>query len=503
MVASIPRIDYPEIFIGFVGPVGVDIQNCVNIFTRYFQNQSYKVIEIKVTSIFNILSQYVRPQLGIDTTSTQKRYLSYIAYGNQLRSYLNDDSALAALTIPRIMRRRFKQHDPVPEKTVYLIHQFKRKEEIDLFRSIYSKLFFQISIYSRRGARVDYLASKFAHDDHSAIAAPYRAASEELVQKDENEANEQHGQRVSSVFHDGDVILNVDSSDQSVEQQVTRFCDLLFGANNISPSKFEYGMFFAKAAALRTLDFSRQVGAAVFSPNGEIIALGSNEVPKALGGTYWCDDRFDDRDYKRKFDYNEKRKHELLRELFSIIGVDDVEGLAKRKDVLDSQFMDALEYGRVIHAEMSAICDASRLGRPLKDATLFCTTFPCHMCAKHIVAAGINTVVFLEPYPKSLTADLHSDSVCIEGADRGRYQEFPSVEFIHFFGISPRRYREIFERSRRKKDGEFQPWKDGIKRPIIDSKFPFYSRLEQAVLEGTVKSYLDKIGVGQSIFDSP
>jgi deoxycytidylate deaminase len=57
--------------------------------------------------------------------------------------------------------------------------------------------------------------------------------------------------------------------------------------------------------------------------------------------------------------------------------------------------MDALEYGRIIHAEMSAICDAARLGRSIKNAVLFTTTFPCHMCAKHIVAAGITKVVFL------------------------------------------------------------------------------------------------------------
>ena len=38
---------------------------------------------------------------------------------------------------------------------------------------------------------------------------------------------------------------------------------------------------------------------------------------------------------------------------------------------------------------------------------------------KHVVAAGIAKVVFLEPYPKSLTANFHGGSVRIEGADRG------------------------------------------------------------------------------------
>ncbi|MDN3612645.1 hypothetical protein QWZ16_23945 [Vibrio ostreicida] len=26
--------------------------------------------------------------------------------------------------------------------------------------------------------------------------------------------------------------------------------------------------------------------------------------------------------------------------------------------------------------------------------------FPCHNCAKHIVASGIKRVVYVEPYPK-------------------------------------------------------------------------------------------------------
>jgi deoxycytidylate deaminase len=72
-----------------------------------------------------------------------------------------------------------------------------------------------------------------------------------------------------------------------------------------------------------------------------------------------------------------------------------------KKLIKDSQLMDILEFGRMIHAEMSAISDAARLGRETKATILFSTTFPCHICAKHIVSAGIGRVVFLEPYPKS------------------------------------------------------------------------------------------------------
>jgi deoxycytidylate deaminase len=184
-------------------------------------------------------------------------------------------------------------------------------------------------------------------------------------------------------------------------------------------------MFLARAAALRSLDLSRQVGAAIFSSNAEILALGSNEVPKAGGGTYWSDDNFDDRDYVRKVDSNFVRKREILLEILSIIDPKgDIEKMSKDKRIQDSLLMDALEYGRVVHAEMGALSDAARLGHQVKDGVLYCTTFPCHLCAKHIVAAGIARVVFLEPYPKSLAPHLHSDSISIEAATEATIKSF-------------------------------------------------------------------------------
>jgi hypothetical protein len=71
-------------------------------------------------------------------------------------------------------------------------------------------------------------------------------------------------------------------------------------------------MYIAKSASLRTADLSRQVGAAIFSEDGEVISLGSNEVPKAGGGTYWTDDPKDARDYKSGFDPNDIRQREII-----------------------------------------------------------------------------------------------------------------------------------------------------------------------------------------------
>ncbi|WP_084484854.1 anti-phage dCTP deaminase [Methylosinus sp. LW3] len=495
MKNSIPRIPFPELFFGFVAPIGADISDTLQSFKSYFEARKYDVVEIKVTDIFPAFATYHAPEKPLLKRPLQKRYETHIAYGNQLRATFGDET-LAVSAICRVIRQRLRLNradDAKFSKTVFLMHQFKRKEEIELLRSVYGRLFFQVSIYSRRGARVDYLSRKFANSENSADARSYRSGAEALIQRDEDERGVGHGQRVGKIFHDADFIISLDDRAGGTDKQVERFCDLIFSSNATSPTRTEYGLFVAKAAAMQSLDLSRQVGAAIFGVKGEVIALGSNEVPKAGGGSYWPHEEIDDREYKRGFDSNDKRKQELLAELIGLIKTEtdrpdiDARELAAKKSIRDSQFMGALEYGRIVHAEMSAICDAARVGRALENAVLYCTTFPCHMCAKHIIASGIKKVIFLEPYPKSLASELHCDALEIEGEDRGSYSGFPTVVFEHFHGVTPRRYRELFEREKRKGEhGEFiqfgRTTGDAQPTPVIDIKAPFYTQLEEIVL---------------------
>src|SRR5207249_8162552 len=104
-----------------------------------------------------------------------------------------------------------------------------------------------------------------------------------------------------------------------------------------------------------------------------------------------------------------------------------------------TQVMRVVEYSRAVHAEMAAIVDAASRGIPIRGATLFTTTYPCHNCARHIIAAGIARVVYIEPYPKSLTSELHKDAMVNDAVSQGR------VTFHAFMGLAPRRYMEFFE----------------------------------------------------------
>ncbi|WP_417413517.1 anti-phage dCTP deaminase [Hoeflea sp.] len=485
----VPKIEFPEIVIGLVSPIGTPLAETIAELKKNFKQAGYNVHDIHVTNLFHSMKKLVPPEIKITEKPLKERYDSYIAYGNQLRKSSQDPSLIAALSIQNIVETRIinkiKTDSEKFTKNVYIAHQFKRPEEIELLRSVYGKIFFQISVYSRRSSRVDYLSRKFSEDMGSSNPDEYRSYAEALIDADENQVNEKFGQRVGKIFHDADFIVNGDINDLKTSSQIERFFELLFSSNTITPTKIEYGMFAAKSAALRTSDLSRQVGAAVFSDAGEIIAMGSNEVPKAHGGTYWPDEKFDDREFKRKIDSNDKRKSEILKEIFEILEIDS-ENIDKSTmlKIQNSSAMDALEYGRIIHAEMCAITDASRRGISVKDSTLFSTTFPCHMCAKHIVSAGIKKIYYLEPYPKSLASRLHTDSIKINGQDRGIYNEYPFVEFIHFYGVTPRRYREFFERKKRKdENGILEEYMGGKKSPFLDIKSPFYAQLEDTVLE--------------------
>jgi cytidine deaminase len=139
--------------------------------------------------------------------------------------------------------------------------------------------------------------------------------------------------------------------------------------------------------------------------------------------------------------------------------------------------MDLTEYGRVVHAEMCAICDAARIGRSVKGATLYCTTFPCHNCTKHILAAGIERVVYMEPYPKSKAKDLHENEIEIEKESAIR------VSFVPFLGISPFRYRDIFQKGKRKNpDGSAKRWLGGEEKPMLEIVTSSYMDVELVAL---------------------
>ena len=68
------------------------------------------------------------------------------------------------------------------------------------------------------------------------------------------------------------------------------------------------------------------------------------------------------------------------------------------------------ELCRGLHAEQNAIIQAAMHGVSIRDATLYCTTFPCIICAKMIINAGIGTIYYKYPYADSTSEKMLKDA---------------------------------------------------------------------------------------------
>ncbi|CAD7033501.1 deoxycytidylate deaminase [Pseudorhizobium halotolerans] len=396
----------PELVIGLVGPIGVDLDYVQDVIIRELANLQYKSVPLRITELMKAIATGV----AVDETSFSAKYHSLIAYADKVCEIAGSSAALAALAVARIRAER-EAITSDPEKPAlgyaYIIRQFKRPHEIELMRKTYGRKFIQISISASEKERRAEIARKIKEFDESAKDKDEcEKEAIDLIKKDFDEGIGSFGQKISNIFHLGDIFV-YGMNKKNIDETLKRFFESFFGHNGRSPTKMEYGMYTAAAASLRSIDLSRQVGASVFTAAGEILAMGCNEVPRAFGGTYWAEDGENaQRDFERGRDANHSRKLEILHDLLERMNkagflsnelasksnaVEQLREIMSHEDIKDSQVMDIIEFGRMIHAEMSAITDAARTGVSIRGATMYCTTFPCHMCAKHIVSSGIRS----------------------------------------------------------------------------------------------------------------
>lgn len=522
MSEPLPLSTAPELMFGIVAPIGVDLDLTIEVLEHTLQEMDYEARTIQLTK----LMREVPLGISLDPSQAIESYRARIRYANEVRRRLGNE-ALASMAISAIRSFRAEEwarrktetpvaQDPITatkedEETplpnqAYIIRQLKRPEEVSLLRSVYGRQFILISAYAPQETRKRRLV-ELERRSRGGLVSDVEAINlaNDLVMQDAKESRDRYGQNVRDAFPLGDVFIDT-TSRKSCEEMTRRFINLLFGNNTITPTHDEYGMYIAKSASLRSSDLSRQVGAAIFRPSGEIVTMGCNEVPKAGGGTYWSGEPNDRRDFVEGHDPNELHKIEVLvdildrlkkgthlsQSLQAMPGPYEIGKKLLEEDgdhsVSDSRIMDLIEFGRIIHAEMSAVCDASRKGVSVERGILYCTTFPCHLCAKHIVAAGLQRVVYLEPYPKSYAADLHADSIVVD------YEgDTNKVRFDAFIGVSPFRYRDLFEKGKRKySSGDAQQWNKGVRRPMIEVYYPSYFEAETYVV-GQMKKKLEEI----------
>jgi deoxycytidylate deaminase len=236
----------------------------------------------------------------------------------------------------------------------------------------------------------------------------------------------------------------------------------------------------------------RQVGAVVVSASGEIISTGANDTPRFGGGLYWPGPG-DRRDHYYGVDFNDREIRALVENVATAVDplISPKDRRALRSVISKTRIDDLIEYGRVVHAEMEALLSCARSGVSTKDGTMFVTTFPCHNCAKHIVAAGLKRVIYVEPYPKSKAADLHPDSISLDDPPPP-----DKVSFLPFVGVAARRYFDLFsmklsnglELVRKQRDGKAIAWKRHRATPRVGMATASYLQRERITVAELLES---------------
>jgi cytidine deaminase len=430
-----------ELVIGIVSAVGADKALVIDLLKERLWRAGYDVLVVKVSGDVIPLFGEI-PDHGNDN---HKKISDLMDAGNEARKQTGDDSILALGVATRIFvkRSRDEKDSSLPmAKTAVIVDSLKRPEEVEKLRLIYPAGFILVGVHEEESRRRRHLVENQGMTPENA---------ERLIRRDAEETKVKHGQRVNKTFHLADFFVRVTDNYDHLRCDIKRMVELWFGNPHLTPTFDEYAMFFAFAAALRSADLSRQVGAVV-TRDDQILSTGANDCPKAWGGLYWpvrlpgdgcIGDIPNGRDCTRKDgDSNRAEQVRIIEQIVSE-GSEPEYGLdgGKLKALLEkSVIRDLSEYGRVVHAEMEALLSCSRGGLSTVGTTLYCTTFPCHNCAKHIIAAGVLRVVYVEPYPKSKALQFHDDSIAKDGGDG---QE-KMVRFEPFVGIGPRRFFDLF-----------------------------------------------------------
>lgn len=471
-MAPATTVHRPELIIAFVGPAGIRLADLESAAKDHLARFGY---ESSYISLSRSLANFVEAET-IAERSEFARITTLQRTGNAFRRRLDDSAALARVALAEVRRTRAafsgSPNVPAPNRA-YLISQLKHPAEVDLLRRVYGSSFVLIAGTAPEGTRLKELARRIARSEsRPGQESQYASQAADIVTRDDKQ-DDDFGQNTRDAYPKADYFVDLSSPHLEVggPHRVGRFLDLLFGHPFHTPSHDEYAMYLASAASLRSSDSNRQVGAAIVrlqrhgsghTQNADLVAVGMNEVPRGGGGLYWDTDSPDNRDQalaRAGDDRPQIIKRAALVELLERMGQQGLihpdkaaappEFIAQAllPHLKKTQFMDIGEFGRTVHAEMAALLDAARRGVAVDGLTMFVTTFPCHNCAKHIIAAGIRRVVYLEPYPKSRASLLHGEEMTLESSDTQAHPD--KVGFAAFSGIAPRQYRPLFSMSHR------------------------------------------------------
>lgn len=351
------------------------------------------------------------------------------------------------------------------KRTAHIIVSLKRPEEVETLRRLYGAGFYLVGIASSPAERTKYLLEERGFEEKQVT---------HLIDVDAKEADS-WGQRTRDTFFLSDVFVSATDD----KGQLRRFIDLVFGNPFETPTLSERSMYAAYSASFSSGDLARQVGAALVNEAHDLLSVGWNDVPKYGGGLYECGSNA--RDMDLGYDSNDHEKSamaERIREELGETWCSEEARLTLVKALALAGFFDITEFHRAVHAEMEALLSCARKGVPTRKTTLYVTTFPCHNCSKHIIAAGVREVFYIEPYAKSKAFTLHGDAIS------ARESNDETIPFLPFVGVGPRRYLDLFSLTL----GTGDP----IERKVRGKKVPWERSKAVPRLQMQPISYLDR-----------
>lgn len=468
----------PEIILGIVSPLGCKKDQFISNIKKYFNQYNYEVVDINVSKLI------CTDEISNDKYCDSFRLFLKMEICNLLRySY---KGAIGALVIEKIIYESNKRqkHKNNENGVVYLIDQLKNEHESRILNHVYGLNYIQLSLFSNIVERDKFIKERIVPDQHRKIFKvsnqniidnmvqedlrnevqnsikkmmkenkskynfydEYRQkirsdSAHNLIEKDYQENSSFHektGQQVAKLFHKSHYFFNLDVEVSKLESEVGKFSKQLFGKYLDYPTQDEFGMAIAYHVSYRSnFPHDRHIGASIISVDGELISVGSIRAPNKTSNTKLAhQDSIADGYYKYKDQIN--------------IWLKDIEvsELKHSKDI--STFLkDSIDFHPCTHAEMAALLDAAKIGVSVRNATLYTTTFPCHLCAKDIITAGISRVVYIEAYPKSKSKDLYPQLI-----DLNSQKNSNLVPFDMFSGVSPSRYHYVYSlKNKAKQEG--------------------------------------------------
>jgi deoxycytidylate deaminase len=525
----------PELFVGFARPQGADNKRVLKSIRTRLAEHGFMTVEVDLAALLTDFAS-----LGYKTTDDTP-VVDKSGYGRAI-GLMNWGDLLRRSTVPYVMsqvaitdiyhRRAREQAAAVAGKFVgvaYLIQNLMHPAEVDLLRALYRKRFFLVATHQPREERVKQLAEKFKDGPrHSSRFDDARR----VVRIDSGDrpadlpdafavdvASDKNALNINDTFQRAD--LFVSHTDKEI---VDRWIEQLFGDPWETPNKDEYAMSIAFASARSSAALGRPVGAALFSAKHQLIATGWNDPVDPSGGVSRHESEIDLREHRvdpsgdpsdrlrleavqellerlfgqdwdrfyaeSKWPKNPTPEQKALREWLTAMraagsGVtltpDIVQAMPMLQPLKSARLFNLIEFSRAVHAEMAAITDAARRGATTDGSTMYVTTFPCHECARNIIAAGIRRLVFVEPYAKSMTNDLYGQAIIDKSEDAREHDAL--VMFEPFMGISPSRFDDLFSVEPRKIGLSEAAFNSSL-RPgsLVERQEPHSTKLRSSVL---------------------